>query len=182
MHSTRQSQFNQKSFCWSLSMMATIPWWFMQGCAQLSFQHTQGPNLLALQQAHTVLSFTLTCSKKLHTCFKRRTASVLDLPTGGGGQPCSSVPSEQSGCPSQRLAPRMHRVRSHMNSPSAHSANVHTITVLLVLRQGFKKHTQSYIFATCYMFKEIPYNIYNSRIRINSPLLQSKLHLHILFL
>jgi hypothetical protein len=60
----------------------------------------------------------------------------LDSPTGGGGgQSCSSVPSEQSGCPSQRLDPRIQRVRSHMNSPSAHSVNAHTSNESLIQAQ-----------------------------------------------
>jgi hypothetical protein len=110
--------------------------WFMQRCAQLSSQHIYRPNWLALQKVLGILSFILKHSKMLDACFKQRTASVLDLPSGGGGQPCSSVPSEQSGCPSQRFDPRIHRIMSQMNSPSPHSVNVHTITVLLVLRQG----------------------------------------------
>jgi hypothetical protein len=108
----------------------------MQRYAQLSSQHTYGPNLLALQKVPGILSFILKHSKKLDACFKQRTASVLDLPTGGGGQPCSSVPSEQSGCPSQRFEPGIHRIMSQMNSPSPHSVNVHTITMSLVIRQG----------------------------------------------
>jgi hypothetical protein len=110
------------------------------------FRPLQDPSLT---QKPTLLSPQRRLTQTTHACTiftqRIRTKRFFDSPTGrGGGQACSSVPSEQSGCPSQRLDPRIQRVRSHMNSPSAHTVNAHTSSKSLLQVQRDIQTTKLY--------------------------------------
>jgi len=115
---------NQK--CWLVTFNDS--YWFLPSSGPFTHMETNIP-------VRTAPPNTIhTCMHMLHT--ENQDKTFLYSPTGGGGgQPCSSVPSEQSGCPSQRLDPRIQRVMSHINSPSAHSVNAHTSSESLLQLQ-----------------------------------------------